>query len=1088
MSFLFAGEFRFQISTWWVCYEEHIADNVSVISQGASYLRHVSVCLDGDGDENHGNNIEPCDLRADLLRTLANHAVNLEELDIIYHRDGFINWPRFSSPIYGSTRVALRSDISWTDPPLQLAGADENEPWWTGMQDEDAWKIIATNFFDDNPEPHRVFFGIDVLDRYPFFRGAQRLEREKAFFSGPVLKLLQSFRSTKLHTLRALDDGGIDYDTVMAACSIVTGNTSTGFLATRVGARLEPIVRPDDGILGASEYFFQLPDEAASQPATSELIDRDAFSGEKAPTRATSLTRCVGMSQPLKAPEQDADRVTEKEPYQYKKLEPGKNIRLLHLDSCKTADGHLTGDLKAVDLKSRPKYTALSYVWGQPPPSTADPHRRVEHQIKCRSGTISITKNCHDALIDLRTLHGNIVIWVDSICINQLDNHEKGPQIGLMLDIYAQAQVVYVWLGPGSTESSQAIDSLSRASRFVPAFPGIPWQSGSQVRTLAGDSLRTVMSMAMVDLRLGSLNPFTNPRRRAQKVRANLNLEGLGHLLNREWLGRAWTFQEIILSSNATIVCGTKAIAWDRLHRGLHFLMEDEGAGGPEAAVSKARPVPTRAWMNLLNIWLSMPRRTGGMLNGSRNGPQRSAQSYWEGFFSRAGLLIGSKFLQLLFSLVPGVVISAVGLTVWPTDAAQVGTPQIIQIVLAVVGTAIASGGIGMFAALTYGGLKKLQSPGSSPRLMFDVGAPGRPRTSTPRVGIVEALRERNATNPLDKAFALHGVLRLLNDDDAVSGLEADYAKNTREAYRELFTALVRQRPSFVNLLVDAPMGSGRQPEKPTWVPDWEALPTKGWLPPEYVYDPIDGDRAPKPPRLTSRELTLQGVVLDTAALCFDCQPKRPSSDQDAGAEHGPSPPSAPGQDTEVDKLLQKLLPILGMLHQWLQHSRTFTRAVDKAYDSFPKAVLYTLLGRVPADDDEDAKGFDAWYAVMLGVRRPYSDTMDKKAVEEGLRENQEALNFAARCVGRLEGKRGVFFSKEGRIGSGPPTVAGGDKIVVLDGVAVPMVVCAASATGSGPARYTVVGPAFIPGLMKWQMEEYKPSEAEPEVADIVLV
>jgi hypothetical protein len=62
--------------------------------------------------------------------------------------------------------------------------------------------------------------------------------------------------------LRALDDDGIDYDTVMAACSIVTGNTSTGFLATRAGARLKPVVRPDDGILGASEYFFQLPDDA----------------------------------------------------------------------------------------------------------------------------------------------------------------------------------------------------------------------------------------------------------------------------------------------------------------------------------------------------------------------------------------------------------------------------------------------------------------------------------------------------------------------------------------------------------------------------------------------------------------------------------------------------------------------------------------------------------------------------------------------------------------------------------------------------------------------------------------------------------
>jgi len=44
--------------------------------------------------------------------------------------------------------------------------------------------------------------------------------------------------------LRMLDDGGINYDTVIAACSIVTGNTSTGFLAIRASGdtRLEPVI------------------------------------------------------------------------------------------------------------------------------------------------------------------------------------------------------------------------------------------------------------------------------------------------------------------------------------------------------------------------------------------------------------------------------------------------------------------------------------------------------------------------------------------------------------------------------------------------------------------------------------------------------------------------------------------------------------------------------------------------------------------------------------------------------------------------------------------------------------------------------
>ena len=65
--------------------------------------------------------------------------------------------------------------------------------------------------------------------------------------------------------LCALDNDGIDYDTALVACGIVTGNTFTGFFATReAGAQgFERVTRPDDGILRGSEYFFQLPDDAA---------------------------------------------------------------------------------------------------------------------------------------------------------------------------------------------------------------------------------------------------------------------------------------------------------------------------------------------------------------------------------------------------------------------------------------------------------------------------------------------------------------------------------------------------------------------------------------------------------------------------------------------------------------------------------------------------------------------------------------------------------------------------------------------------------------------------------------------------------
>ncbi|GAB1319859.1 hypothetical protein MFIFM68171_10069 [Madurella fahalii] len=81
-----------------------------------------------------------------------------------------------------------------------------------------------------------------------------------------IIKILHpdypAAENTLLH-LRALDNGGIDYDTALAVCSIVTGNTCTGFFATREAGtqRLERIVPPSDSILRENAYFFQLPDD-----------------------------------------------------------------------------------------------------------------------------------------------------------------------------------------------------------------------------------------------------------------------------------------------------------------------------------------------------------------------------------------------------------------------------------------------------------------------------------------------------------------------------------------------------------------------------------------------------------------------------------------------------------------------------------------------------------------------------------------------------------------------------------------------------------------------------------------------------------
>ncbi|KAK7936128.1 hypothetical protein PG985_001623 [Apiospora marii] len=51
-------------------------------------------------------------------------------------------------------------------------------------------------------------------------------------------------------------------------------------------------------------------------------------------------------------------------------------------------------------------------------------------------------------------------MWVDDVCIDQVDDVEKAPQILLMGNVYTFAEMVYVWLGQGTPMSRKVFRSL----------------------------------------------------------------------------------------------------------------------------------------------------------------------------------------------------------------------------------------------------------------------------------------------------------------------------------------------------------------------------------------------------------------------------------------------------------------------------------------------------------------------------------------------------------------------------------------------------------------------------------------------------
>ena len=101
-------------------------------------------------------------------------------------------------------------------------------------------------------------------------------------------------------------------------------------------------------------------------------------------------------------------------------------------------------------------------------------------------------------------------------CINQTDIPERNRQLGLMAQIYDQAQRVAIYIGESRDNSDLAMDCISEI--HAPSY----------------DSREDRI-----------LRPETDM---------------LQSLLNRPWFNRIWVLQEVIMSQLAVAFCGSKSV------------------------------------------------------------------------------------------------------------------------------------------------------------------------------------------------------------------------------------------------------------------------------------------------------------------------------------------------------------------------------------------------------------------------------------------------------------------------------------------------------------------------------------------------
>lgn len=186
-----------------------------------------------------------------------------------------------------------------------------------------------------------------------------------------------------------------------------------------------------------------------------------------------------------------------------------------------------------------PHYEALSYTWG-----SKDNPGKVQAQ-GVADCTIEVTRNLEVALRHLRQANQSRLMWIDAVCIDQSNNVEKGPQVGMMGDIYRFAQRVVVWLGPEENNSDNAMWLMGAI--------------GAEIE-VDFDTCEMKPSSIATDLTLGDEN-----------ATISIDEEGLCslyHLFCRSWFERLWIRQELGLANErSVVVCGCCSVLWQVFRR-----------------------------------------------------------------------------------------------------------------------------------------------------------------------------------------------------------------------------------------------------------------------------------------------------------------------------------------------------------------------------------------------------------------------------------------------------------------------------------------------------------------------------------------
>jgi hypothetical protein len=210
------------------------------------------------------------------------------------------------------------------------------------------------------------------------------------------------------------------------------------------------------------------------------------------------------------------------------------SIRLLRF--WQREDGAFVGKLQTFLLASAPHFYTASYVWGDT--------RESGTTIHLKTGSLPVLPSLVPFLhmvTNHSDLHDRDWWWIDSLCINLTDSHERECQVRIMADIYKRSKRAVIWLGeekePGS-DCTNAIVFLQILANLQVAYDG----------------------------RLHSM------RKSLEDPDFVSNCTAVSNLLYRPWFTRVWTLQEFVLPKEARLYCGSQGISRGKFKSALYSI------------------------------------------------------------------------------------------------------------------------------------------------------------------------------------------------------------------------------------------------------------------------------------------------------------------------------------------------------------------------------------------------------------------------------------------------------------------------------------------------------------------------------------